>query len=50
LVTDKLKFYTGLVMLAVFAVLLTLMFMPLFDGASDIACIEFMPFDNEAIE
>lgn len=32
MVTDKLKFYTGLVMLAVFAVLLTLMFMPIFDG------------------
>jgi hypothetical protein len=32
LVTDKLKFYTGLAMLAVFTVLLTLMFMPLFDG------------------
>jgi len=32
LVTDKLKFYTGLGMLAVFAVLLTLMFTPIFDG------------------
>ena len=32
MVTDKLKFYTGLVMLAVFAVLLTLMFTPIFDG------------------
>ena len=32
MVTDKLKFYTGLVMLAIFAVLLTLMFMPIFDG------------------
>ena len=32
MVTDKLKFYTGLVMLAVFAVLLMLMFMPLLDG------------------
>ena len=32
MVTDKLKFYTGLVMLAVFAILLTLMFTPIFDG------------------
>ncbi len=32
MVTDKLKFYTGLGMLAVFAVLLTLMFTPIFDG------------------
>ena len=32
MVTDKLKFYTGLVMLAIFAVLLMLMFMPIFDG------------------
>ena len=32
MVTDKLKFYTGLVMLAVFVVLLTLMFTPIFDG------------------
>ena len=32
MVTDKLKFYTGLVMLAVFAVLLVLMFTPIFDG------------------
>lgn len=32
MIADKLKFYTGLVMLAVFAVLLMLMFMPIFDG------------------
>jgi len=32
LIADKLKFYTGLAMLAVFAVLLVLMFMPIFDG------------------
>ena len=32
MIADKLKFYTGLVMLAVFAVLLILMFMPIFDG------------------
>jgi hypothetical protein len=40
LVTDKLKFYTGLVMLAVFAVLLTLMFMPLFDGKNTLQYLD----------
>lgn len=40
MVTDKLKFYTGLVMLAVFAVLLTLMFTPLFDGKNSLQYLD----------
>lgn len=40
MIADKIKFYTGLGMLAVFAVLLTTMFLPIFDGKNGLEYLD----------
>ena len=40
MITDKIKFYTGLGMLAVFAVLLTIILLPIFDGKNGLEYLD----------
>ena len=40
MIADKIKFYTGLGMLVVFAVLLTTMFLPIFDGKNGLQYLD----------